>query len=64
MLKHHDNSLKLARYLERHPGVTRTIHPLLPSHPNHALAREQHGGMHSGMISFYVMGGEQAALKV
>ena len=64
MLKHHDNSLKLARYLERHLGVTKTLHPLLPSHPNHALAVEQHSGLHSGMITFYVRGGEQAALKV
>lgn len=32
---------RLARLLESHPFVTRTLHPGLPSHPQHALAQAQ-----------------------
>ncbi|MCB1226377.1 MAG: PLP-dependent transferase [Verrucomicrobiales bacterium] len=39
--RHSANALELARRLEAHPGVKRVVHPFLPSHPQHALARRQ-----------------------
>jgi len=51
----------MAKYLESHPAVEKVVHPLLASHPSHALAMSQNGGRHSGMITFYVKGGEKEA---
>lgn len=48
MERHSDNALALAQWLEKHPKVERVIYPGLPSHPQHALAKEQmkyFGGM-------------------
>lgn len=64
MLKHHSNGLAVARHLESHPAVERAIHPLLDSHRSAGLARAQNAGMHSGMVSFFVRGGEPAASAV
>ncbi len=47
------NTMRLAEYLAAHPRVTRTIYPGLPSHPHHALARQQMQGF-GGLISFDV----------
>ena len=65
MLRHHSNSLALARFLQRHPAVDSVVHPLtLPEgHPSRVLAETQNGGKHSGMFTFYVKGGEKAAFK-
>jgi cystathionine beta-lyase/cystathionine gamma-synthase len=50
MERHCENALELARYLEKHPKISRVIYPGLTSHPQHALAKQQmnHFG---GMIS-------------
>jgi O-succinylhomoserine sulfhydrylase len=37
-------ALEVARFLERHPKVERTLFPGLPSHPQHALAQRQMSG--------------------
>ena len=50
MKQHHANSLALAEFLESHPCVEGVMHPLLPSHPDHALALRQNGGIHSGIF--------------
>jgi len=57
------SALSLARFLERHPRVSRVHHCGLESHPQHALARELlvHTG---GLFSFVVPGGDEAALRV
>ena len=45
------SALRLARFLEGHPKVVRSIYPMLESHPDHALAnRMLRGG--GGMLSF------------
>jgi methionine-gamma-lyase len=36
-----DSASRLASFLEDHPFATRVLYPGLPSHPQHALAREQ-----------------------
>lgn len=56
MERHKSNSLNIAKYLEKHPKVERVLHPGLPSHPQHELAKQQTYG-HSGIMSFYIKGG-------
>lgn len=56
MERHKSNSLAIASFLETHPKVERVLHPGLPSHPQHELAKRQTYG-HSGIMSFYIRGG-------
>lgn len=56
MERHKSNALAVAKYLEAHPKVERVLHPGLPSHPQHELAKKQTYG-HSGIMSFYIKGG-------
>lgn len=51
MQAHEQAALKVARYLESHPGVTRVFYPGLPSHPQHELAMRQMRNF-SGMMTF------------
>jgi cystathionine gamma-lyase len=62
MQAHQANAIEIAKYLEKHPKVTRTIYPGLESHPQHRLAREQMSGF-GGMITFYIKGGMEPARK-
>lgn len=55
MERHKFNSLAIAKFLEGHPKVVRVLHPGLPSHPQHELAKKQSYG-HSGIMSFYIKG--------
>lgn len=57
-----DTALTLARWLEKHPGMEKVLHPGLESHPQHALAKRQMSGF-GAMLSFCVRGGEKAALR-
>jgi len=57
MRGHNYNALRLAKFLEGHPGVSRVLYPGLPSHPQHKLALKQmitHSGFpgFGGMLSF------------
>lgn len=56
MERHKSNSLAVAKFLEKHPKVESVLHPGLPSHPQHELAKKQTYG-HSGIMSFYIKGG-------
>jgi cystathionine gamma-synthase len=38
MRQHNESALRIARFLESHPGVERVFYPGLPSHPDHAHA--------------------------
>ncbi len=60
MAAHEENALAVARFLEDQPRITRVIHPGLPSHPQHDLARRQMSNF-SGMLTFQVDGGPQLA---
>ena len=44
-------ALALAQWLEKHPAVSRVLYPMLPSHPQHAIAR-QHFKAGSWLLSF------------
>ncbi len=60
MERHCASALHIATWLEAHPKIERVIYPGLPSHPQHALAKQQMNGF-GGMISAIVKGGEAAA---
>jgi cystathionine beta-lyase/cystathionine gamma-synthase len=53
-------ALALATFLAGHPAVSAVYHPGLPSHPDHARARELLSGF-GGMLSLRLHGGEPAA---
>ncbi|HEY1011392.1 MAG TPA: cystathionine gamma-synthase [Herpetosiphonaceae bacterium] len=63
MREHERNAQAVARFLNEHTAVEQVIYPGLPSHPQHALAREQMSGF-GGMISLILRGGEAAAHKM
>lgn len=60
MERHSASARQLARHLEQQPSVRRVYYPGLPSHPTHAIAREQMSDF-GGMISFEIEGGLEAA---
>jgi cystathionine gamma-lyase len=60
MERHEMNAMKIARFLENHPRVLRTIYPGLESHPDHAVAKKQMSGF-GGIITFFIRGGLDAA---
>ena len=63
MREHETNAKRLARFLESHPQVERTIYPGLESHPHHELAKTQMSGF-GGMISFVAKGGLEKARHI
>ena len=64
MRAHSENALAVARFLAAHPKVERVDYPGLATHPSHELAARQMNGGFSGMLSFHVEGGSDAALAV
>lgn len=57
-----ETALRVAKFLEKHPKVTRVHYPGLRSHPDHALAKRQMRGFGS-MLAFDVKGGLSAARR-
>jgi cystathionine beta-lyase/cystathionine gamma-synthase len=57
-----ESALRIARFLEEAPGVTKVNYPGLPSHPRHARACELFAGC-GGVLSFELDGGEEAAAR-
>jgi cystathionine gamma-lyase len=57
MQRHCENAQALAEWLEAHPKVARVHYPGLPSHSQHALARQQMPRGYGGMISIELKGG-------
>lgn len=57
MEAHNRNALALAHWLQAHPMVTEVLHPGLPTHPQHELARTQMTG-YGGTFSFRMRDGE------
>lgn len=51
MRAHEEAAMKVARFLEEHPAVSRVFYPGLESHPQHALAKRQMRNF-SGMLTF------------
>ncbi|NTV03855.1 aminotransferase class I/II-fold pyridoxal phosphate-dependent enzyme [bacterium] len=61
--QHGENAMAVAKWLEKHPKVTRVVYPGLPSHPQHELAKRQQSGF-GGLISFLIAGGRDAGRTV
>src|SRR6266852_892798 len=55
-------AMTVARFLSRHPKVSRVHYPGLPAHPDHRLAKRQMGGFGS-MLAFDLRGGLPAARR-
>ncbi len=61
--RQNETALRLAGVLEQHRAVRRVWYPMLPSHPDHALARRYlHGG--GGVIAFELAGLEEGVALV
>ncbi len=63
MRAHSENAMRVAVFLAQHPAVEAVHYPGLPGHPGHAVAARQMS-MFSGLVSFQVRGGSEAALRV
>jgi len=63
MERHCDNALRVVESLCAHPAVSAVLHPSLPGHPGHDVARRQMRA-YGGMVSFLAAGGEAAAVDV
>jgi methionine-gamma-lyase len=64
MAAHNQSGIEVARFLAQHPAVAQVYYPGLETHPQHELARTQMPGGYSGMLSFEVKGGYDAAYRV
>ncbi len=62
--RHSQNALRIAKYLEGHPAVKWVSYPGLESHKTHSTAARYLGGGFGGVLTFGVLGGEEAAKKV
>jgi O-succinylhomoserine sulfhydrylase len=62
MDKHADNALQLAQQLQGRPQISWVKYPFLPTHPQHAIARQQmrNGG---GIVTFELTGGLTAGQR-
>lgn len=58
------SALKIAEFLESHPRVRRVLYPGLPSHPDHARARQLLDGGFGAMITFEAEGDFQATKDI
>jgi cystathionine gamma-synthase len=56
------SALKIARFLQTHPQVTKVFYPGLESHENHRIARRQMSGF-GGIVSFVLKDGFKAVKK-
>ncbi|MEY2491025.1 MAG: cystathionine gamma-synthase [Verrucomicrobiota bacterium] len=63
MRAHSENAIKVATWLADHPRVEAVHYPGLESHAGHEIAARQMSAF-SGMLSFEVHGGREAALAV
>lgn len=61
--RHCENAMKVAKFLEDHQRVSWVNYPGLPSNKYHALAKKYLPNGSSGVVSFGVAGGREAAVK-
>lgn len=60
MLASCENANRLAQFLTAQPGVAKVLHPSLPDHPDHALAKELFDGHFGNMVCVELAGGRAA----
>jgi cystathionine gamma-synthase len=59
-----ENALRVAEFLQAHPGVDAVHYPGLAADPGHAVASKQMQGGFGGMLSFRVPGGREQAIGI
>lgn len=64
MDRHVENTLALAKWLEKHPKVEQVNYPGLESHPSHQNAKKYLPKGAGGVLSFTVRGDKEAANQV
>jgi len=64
IVRHSENALKVAEYLQKHPQVAWVRYPGLPEDPSHANAKKYLKGGFGGMVVFGIKGGQEAAVKL
>jgi O-acetylhomoserine (thiol)-lyase len=64
VLRHSENSLKVAQYLDSHDAVTWVNYPGLPSHEDHARAKSYLPNGCGAIIGFGIKGGGEAGKKM
>lgn len=62
--RHAQNSLALAKWLEKNPHVSWVSYPGLENHPSHELAKKYLPRGFGGVLSFGVKGGGEAGSQV
>jgi cystathionine gamma-lyase len=62
MERHCTSALRIAQFLESHPGIDGVIYPGLASHPQHELAKRQMRGF-GGIITARIKGGLDGATR-
>lgn len=63
MERHSSNAFEIAKYLSSHPKVDFVNYPMLPNNKYYSLARKYFPSGGSGVVSFEVKGGREAAAK-
>ena len=63
MERHCENALKVAHYLQNHPQVAWVKYAGLPDHPEHDLALRYTGGKPASILSFGIVGGQEAGAR-
>jgi cystathionine beta-lyase/cystathionine gamma-synthase len=63
MERHNQNGLAVAQWAERHGGIVKVHYPGLPSHPDHARAKQVLNGF-GGMVGLELKGGAKAAERL
>lgn len=65
MERHMSNTEKVVSFLAGHPGVARVGHPLLDTHPSHAVAQRllRHGAKGAGSVFSFDLKGSRAQGK-
>ena len=64
MARHSENTLEVARFLEKHPEVTWVNYPGLESSPYHKLANKYLASGAGSILTFGIRGGYEAAKKL
>ena len=59
--RHVSNALKVVEYLSKHPQVEKVNHPVLESHPQHALYKKYFPLGAGSIFTFEIKGGKDAA---
>ncbi len=64
IVRHSENALAVAKFLQRHPKVSWVRYPGLPEDPSHPLASKYLKKGFGGVVVFGIKGGKDAAVKL